>query len=77
MSIEAVGASGTTDLSTFPSPGARVVVVSGETSAVAASPVVTALARAFAALPVPTIAGEIYSATDDQPARGTVVAHDP
>lgn len=74
VSIEAAGPSGTTDLSTFPSPGARAVIVSGEASDLAASPVVTTLARAFATLPVPTVAGEIYAAKDGQPARGTVLA---
>jgi hypothetical protein len=73
VSIEAAGASGTTDLSTFPSPGARAVVVSGEASDVAASPLVMALAREFVTLPVPTIATEIYRATDGQPARGSVL----
>jgi hypothetical protein len=74
VSIEAAGASGTTDLSTFPSPGVRAVVVSGEASDVAASPLITALARSFSTLPVPTVASEIYRAADGQPARGSVVA---
>lgn len=74
VSIEAVGASGTTDLSTFPSPGVRAVVVSGEASDVAASPLVTTMVREFAVLPVLTIASEIYRASDGQPARGAVVA---
>jgi hypothetical protein len=74
VSIEAAGASGTTDLSTFPSPGVRAVVVSGEASDIAASPLVTSLAGAFARLPVPTVASEIYRAADGQPGRGAVVA---
>jgi hypothetical protein len=74
VSIEAVGASGTTDLSTFPSPGARAVVVGGSASDLAAEPAVTALAVAFSDLDVPTVAGDVYHAADGQPVRGTDLA---
>jgi hypothetical protein len=73
VSIEAAGASGTTDLSTFPPPGARVVLLSGEASDLAPVPVVKALATAFSTLEVPTIAGEIYRPADGQPTRGAVL----
>jgi hypothetical protein len=73
VSIEAAGASGTTDLSTFPQAGARVVLVSGEASDLAPAPVITSLATELSTLVVPTVAAEVYSATDGQPARGTTV----
>ena len=60
VSIEAAGASGTTDLSTFPQAGARVVLVSGEASDLLADPGSSPLASAFAAIEVPTVAGEVY-----------------
>jgi hypothetical protein len=74
VTIEAVGPSGTTDLSTFPSAGARVSIIGGESSALAADPAVTPLASAFSALQVPTVAGEVYQATNGQPGRAEVVA---
>jgi len=74
VSIEAAGPSGTTDLSTFPPPGARVVVVSGATSDLAPAPLFASLVAAFSKLAVPTIAGEVYYAADTQPARGAVLA---
>jgi hypothetical protein len=74
VSLEAVGDIGTTDLSTFPPPGARVVLVSGEASDLAAAPLATALATDLSTLPIPTIVGEVYRATDGQPPRGAVVA---
>jgi hypothetical protein len=74
VSIEAVGAGGSTDLSTFPSVGARVSLVGGEASALASDPLVTPLAAAFSAIAVPTVAGEVYHAVHGQPARAVVVA---
>jgi hypothetical protein len=74
VSVEAVGAAGSTDLSTFPSVGARVSVVGGEQSALAANPLIAPLAAAFSAIEVPTVASEIYSSVKGQPSRGTVVA---
>jgi hypothetical protein len=74
LSIEAVGEIGTTDLSTFPPPGVRAVLVSGEASDMAAEPLVTALATDLSTLPVPTVVGEVYRPTEAQLARGAVVA---
>jgi Copper transport outer membrane protein, MctB len=74
LSIEASGPSGTTDLSTFPAPGVRVVLVSGEASDLAEAPLLRPLAAAFAKRAIPTIAGEVYRATDGKPARAAVVA---
>ncbi len=74
VSVEAVGAGGTNDLSTFPSVGARISIVGGERSSLASSPLVTPLAAAFSAIEVPTVAGEIYDPVNGQPPRGTVVA---
>ncbi|MDQ1535292.1 MAG: hypothetical protein QOF28_3053 [Actinomycetota bacterium] len=73
VSIEKAGASGTTDLSTFPQVGARVVLVSGEASDLAPAPVLVSLATELATLRVPTVAAEVYRATDGQPPRGTVL----
>ena len=69
-----VGVAGSTDLSTFPSLGARVTLVGGEQSALASSPLIASLASAFSAIEVPTVAGEVYHAVHGQPARATVVA---
>ena len=74
VSVEAVGAGGSSDLSTFPSVGVRVAIVGGDRSGLASSPLVAPLASAFSALQVPTVAGEIYDPVNGQPARGTVVA---
>jgi len=74
VSVEAVGVAGSTDLSTFPSLGARVTLVGGEQSALASSPLIASLASAFSAIEVPTVAGEVYHAVHGQPARATVVA---
>jgi hypothetical protein len=71
LSIEAVGASGTTDLSTFPLPGVRAVIVGGVTSDLKTTPVVTQLATAFSAISVPTVAGDVYRVADGQAPRGT------
>ena len=73
VSIEAAGASGTTDLSTFPQAGARVVLVSGEASDLAPAPVLASLATEFSALAVPTVAADVYRGTDGKPPRGTAV----
>jgi Copper transport outer membrane protein, MctB len=72
VSIEAMGASGTTDLSTFPQAGARVVLVSGQASDVPPQ-VFLSLAKELSALAVPTVAAEVYQPTNGQPSRGTVV----
>ncbi|MDQ1467003.1 MAG: hypothetical protein QOH10_1418 [Actinomycetota bacterium] len=74
VSIDAVGASGTTDLSTFPSAGARAVVVGGRASDLVTDPAVTPMVAAFSALAVPTVAGEVYRVADGQPPRGTTLA---
>jgi hypothetical protein len=74
VSVEAVGAGGSTDLSTFPPLGARVSLVGGEQSALASNPLIVPLATAFSAIEVPTVAGEVYHAVNGQPARATVVA---
>jgi hypothetical protein len=73
VSVEAVGAGGSTDLSTFPSVGARVSLVGGEQSALASKPLIVPLASALSAIEVPTVAGEVYSSVNGQPSRGTVV----
>jgi Copper transport outer membrane protein, MctB len=74
VSIEAVGAGGSTDLSTFPTADARVSVVGGEQSALAADPLIKPIASAFSAIGVPTVAAEVYHPTNGQPARATIVA---
>jgi hypothetical protein len=74
ISIEAVGAGGSTDLSTFPTADARVSVVGGEQSALAADPLIKPIASAFSAIGVPTVAAEVYHPTNGQPARATIVA---
>jgi hypothetical protein len=74
VSIEAVGASGSTDLSTFPTGGVRASVVGGEASDLAPNSLVTPLAAAFSALKVPTVAAEVYHATNGRPPRATTVA---
>jgi hypothetical protein len=74
LSIESVGAGGSTDLSTFPNADARATVVGGEQSDLAADPLVTPLASAFSAIDVPTVASEVYNPTNGQPARGAIVA---
>lgn len=74
LTIDPVGASGTNDLSTFPTPGPRVIVLGGGDSDLVANPVVEPLASAFSALDVPTVAGELDADSDAQPARGTTLA---
>ncbi|HEY5013545.1 MAG TPA: copper transporter [Acidimicrobiia bacterium] len=74
VSIEPVGASGTNDLSTFPSAGVRSVVLGGNASDLVAAPVAGALAAAMADLTVPTIAGEVYHVADGAAARGATLA---
>jgi Copper transport outer membrane protein, MctB len=74
VSIESVGKAGSSDLSTFPTAGARVSIVGGEASTLAANPLVTPLASALSAIDVPTVAAEVYHGVNGQPARATVVA---
>jgi hypothetical protein len=73
ITVDPVGASGTSDLSTFPTPGPRVVVLGGDGSDLATNSVVEPLTSAFAGLRVPTIAGEL-SATADSSTRGVALA---
>jgi hypothetical protein len=70
VKVEAVGASGTTDLSTYPTPGPRVVVLGGDDSNLAGNSVVEPLSAALVSLQVPTIAGEIAK-TADSSTRGS------
>jgi hypothetical protein len=74
VSVDSVGASGTSDLSTFPTEGARVVVLGGSDSDLAARPTVPTLVDAFASHSVPTIAGELDVTSDAPSARGTTLA---
>ena len=74
VSIEGVGVGGSTDLSTFPAAGVRVAVIGGEASALASKPLMVPLASAFSVLAVPTVAGEVYRATNGVPARAAMVA---
>lgn len=64
VTVDPVGAGGSSDLSTFPTPGPRVVVLGGEGSDLATNSVVEPLTAAFAALRVPTIAGELWTMSD-------------
>jgi hypothetical protein len=72
VKVEPVGASGTSDLSTFPTPGPRIVVLGGDGSDLATNSVVEPLTSAFAGLRVPTIAGALWSS--DPSTRGTTLA---
>ncbi len=73
VSVDPVGPSGTNDLSTFPGVGARAIVVGGEASALATTPLVAPVATAFSDLDVATVAGEVFHAGAANQARGVVV----
>jgi Copper transport outer membrane protein, MctB len=74
VSIDPVGAGGTSDLSTFPSADVRAVVVGGRTSSLRADSAVEPMVAAFSGGGVPTIAGEVYRVAKGQPARGATLA---
>jgi hypothetical protein len=74
VAIDPVGASGTNDLSTFPSAGVRAIVLGGNQSDLAPAPVAGALAAAFSDLAVPTVAGEVYHVAKGALARGATLA---
>lgn len=69
---------GDLDLGTFPPRPARAVVVTGTDSDLldVDGPLSAALARSLVAADVPTVAGEVYVASDepDAPARGATLA---
>lgn len=73
VKVEPVGASGTSDLSTFPTPGPRIVVLGGDGSDLSTNSAVEPLTSAFATLRTPTIAGELVQSSDSS-TRGVALA---
>jgi len=75
LKFEPVGEQGPAfDLSTFPGPGARVLLVGGMGSDVDATDLVKVAARALAGARVPTVAAEAFVTKKNGPDRGAIVA---